>query len=233
MNNQEFAGVFSKNLLENASQKAMPETILRDSLSKTIFNKLEAEGCDFNGATRGKVEIAKRWLREIVYPWYRLKSIATPTHKMGPVVQELNKLDLDRMDIGNILDTYAKSVKLHSYIKFEIQLERPGYLILLEKGTSGKLYCLSPSCLALNSHFPAGTVSLPQKGAPIEYIEITGETGTEEFIAAIAPERPKLDWLPKPDQTPLLLQGEHLQEFLAYFEGKSDCTLWYMDYQVV
>ncbi len=41
-------------------------------------------------------------------------------------------------------------------------------------------------------------------------------------IAAIAPERRKLDWLMKPDQPPLLLQEKHLQEFLTYFEDKSE-----------
>lgn len=229
LNNQKLADVLSDNLLNNSGQKAMPEIILRDSLSKTIFKKLEVEGCDFDGAKRDKVEIAKRWLREIVYPWYLLKNMAVSTNKMGPVIEGISDLDMWRSD-----SNYPNTVPLGSEIKFEVQLERPGYLTLLEKGTSSKFFCLSPSFLAPSPNFnEAGAVSLPMEGASRESFKLSGKPGVEEIIVAIAPERPQLDWLPKADQEPLLLQGKHLQEFLVYFEGKSDCTLWYMDYQVV
>ncbi|MEM1169732.1 MAG: DUF4384 domain-containing protein [Cyanobacteria bacterium P01_H01_bin.35] len=228
LNNSALADILSRNLLENASKKATPDIILRDSL-RTIFKKLEVEGCDFNGAKRDKVEIAKQWLREIVYPWYLLKNMAVSTNKMGPVIQEMSKMDMWRSD-----SNYPNTVRLGSEIKFEVQLERPGYLTLLEKGTSSKFFCLSPSFLAPSPSFnEAGAVSLPMEGASKKSFKLSGKPGVEEIIAAIAPERPQLDWLPKADQEPLLLQGKHLQEFLVYFEGKSDCTLWYMDYQVV
>lgn len=227
-NNPALADVLSENLLENASQKATPDIILRDSL-RTIFKKLEAEGCDFEGAKRDKVEIAKRWLREIVYRWYMLKNMAVSTNKMGPVIPKVSTMDMWQHD-----SDYPSSVPLGSEIKFEVQLERPGYLTLLEKGTSGKFYCLSPSFLAPSPSFnEAGAVLLPMEGASIKSFKLKGKPGVEEIIVAIAPERPKLDWLPKPNQPPLHLEGEHLQEFLAYFEGKSDSTLWYMDYKVV
>ncbi len=229
LNNQQLADVLSNNLLHNAGKKAVPEIILRDSLSKTIFKKLEIEGCDFNGAKRDKVEIAKHWLRQIVYPWHLLKNIATLTDKMGPKVQEISTIDMWRSD-----SNYPNTVPLGSHIKFEVQLERSGYLTLLEKGTSGKFYCLSPSFLAPAPNFnDAGVISLPMEGASRKSFKLSGKPGVEEIIVAIAPERPKLDWLPKPDQPPLSLKGEHLQEFLKYFEAESDCTLWYMDYQVV
>ena len=85
LNNQKLSDVLSHNLLQNTSKKSASDIILRDSL-RTIFRKLEVEGCDFNGATRDKVKIAKRWLREIVYPWKILKNMATSTNKMGPVM---------------------------------------------------------------------------------------------------------------------------------------------------
>ncbi|MCL2934167.1 MAG: DUF4384 domain-containing protein [Trichodesmium sp. MAG_R03] len=222
-NNPALATFLSQSLLENTSQKATSDIILRDSL-RTIFKKLEIEGCDFHGATRDKVKIAKQWLRQIVYPWHLLKNMATSTNKMGPVPQgaDIYKADSD----------YPKTVPLGSEIKFEVRLEHPGSLTLLEKGTSGKFYCLSPSFLATSSIFDAGIISLPMEGAPVNYFQLNGKPGVEEIIAAIASEPPKLDWLPKPDQPPLLLEGKHLQEFWAYFEGKSDFTLWYMHYQV-
>ncbi len=228
LNNPELADILSDNLLKNASKKATPEIVLRDSL-RTIFKKLEAEGCDFNGAKRDKVEIAKHWLREIVYRWYLLKNMAVSTNKMGPVIQKVSTLDMWQHD-----SNYPDRVPLGSEMKFEVQLKRPGYLTMLEKGTSGKFYCLSPSFLAPSPSFnEAGAVLLPMEGASIKSFKLSGKPGVEEIIVAIAPERPKLDWLPKPDQPPLSLKGEHLQEFLKYFEGESDCTLWYMNYQVV
>lgn len=76
LTNQALADVLSTNLLKSGSKN--PENSLRDSLTKTIYKKLEAEGCNFNGANNDKVEIAKKWLRQVAYPWYQLKNIATP-----------------------------------------------------------------------------------------------------------------------------------------------------------
>ncbi|NEP82031.1 MAG: DUF4384 domain-containing protein [Okeania sp. SIO3B3] len=229
--------------------------LLRDRWDKKICpsltEEMEKDGYQFNGKNKWKV--VRKWLIEVKYPewlkekqklegilprpqlltvyslWEELKFRANLTDKMGPRVQEISKMDMYEAD-----SDYPNTVLLGSNIKFEVQLERPGYLTLLEKGSSGKLYCLSPSFLAPAPHFnQTGVISLPQEGARIKSFKLTGKPGVEEIVAAIAPERPKLDWLPKPDQPPLLLQGKHLQEFLVYFEGKSDCTLWYMDYQVV
>ncbi|MGD1705070.1 DUF4384 domain-containing protein [Dapis sp. BLCC M229] len=229
--------------------------LLRDRWDKKICPDLAPimakDGYQFNG--KNKWQLVRKWLIEVKYPewlkekqklegilpipqlltvyslWEELKFRTNPTEKMGPRVQKISDMDMYEAD-----SDYPNSVPLGSHIKFEVQLERLGYLTLLEKGTSGKLYCLSPSFLAPAPHFnQTGVISLPQEGAPKNSFKLTGKPGVEEIIAAIAPERPKLDWLPKPDQPPLLLQGKHLQEFLVYFEGKSDCTLWYMDYQVV
>ncbi|MDE5083304.1 MAG: DUF4384 domain-containing protein [Trichodesmium sp. St18_bin1] len=229
LNNQKLSDVLSHNLLQNTSKKSASDIIMRDSL-RTIFRKLEVEGCDFNGATRDKVKIAKRWLREIVYPWQILKNMATSTNKMGPVIgiPEVGGSGMHKVDFN-----YPSTVHLGSEIKFEVRLERPGYLTLLEKNTSGQFYCLYPSFLGTLPVFDAGVVSLPMEGAPVNYFTLTGKLGIEEIIAAIAPERPKLDWLPEGNQPPLLLEGKHLQEFLRYFRGEPNSTLWYMNYKVV
>ena len=218
LNNSALADVLSINLSENT---------LRDSLRR-IFKKLEDEGCHFNGATRDKVDIAKQWLREIIYPWQILKNMATSTNKMGPVLKGMSTMDMYKVD-----SDYPKTVPLGSQIKFEVRLERPGYLTMLERGTSGEFYCLSPSFLGALPIFDAGVVSLPMEGAPVDYFKLDGEPGVEEIVAAIAPERPRLNWLPQGDQPPLLLEGKHLQEFLTYFQAESDSTLWYMYYEVV
>ena len=209
-NNSALADFLSSNLSENT---------LRDSLRR-IFKKLEDEGCHFNGARRDKVDIAKQWLREIIYPWQILKNMAISTNKMGPVLKGMSTMNMYKVD-----SDYPKTVPLGSEIKFEVRLERPGYLTLLERGTSGEFYCLSPSFFGALPIFDAGVVSLPMEGAPVDYFTLTGERGVEEIIAAIAPERPRLNWLPQGDQPPLLLEGKHLQEFLTYFQAESDSLI--------
>ena len=62
LNNPALATCLSQSLLKDTSQKATSKIILRDSL-KTIFKKLNREGCDFHGVTREKVKIAKQWLQ--------------------------------------------------------------------------------------------------------------------------------------------------------------------------
>ena len=154
--------------------------------------------------------------------------MATSTNKMGPVLQGMSTMDMYKVD-----PHYPKTVPLDSEIKFEVRLERRGYLTLLERGTSGEFYCLSPSFLGALPIFDAGVVSLPMEGAPVDYFRLDGKPGVEEIIAGISQERPRLSWLPQGDQPPLLLEGKHLQEFLTYFQAESDSTLWYMFYDVV
>lgn len=192
------------------SNNSAPEIILRDHLKK-IFIKLEAEGCPSQGIKKNKVEIAKEWLREIIYPWEKIKTIATPTDKIGPVVlPTLGTLGMDSRTI------YLKSVKSGSYIKFEVHLKNPGYLTLWEKNNSGKMWCLSPSFLAPSPLFPAGIASLPQEGGYQDYFNLIG-TGVEEIIAAIAPEPPRLNWLPKPKEPPLELQKKPFTGVVSIF----------------
>ncbi len=181
LNNQKLADVLSKNLLHNTGKKAGAKIILRDCLSKTIFKKLEVEGCDFNGVKRDKVEIAKQWLREIFYPWHLLKNMAVSTNKMGPVIPGISDLNMYTPN-----SNYRNTIPAGTDIKFEVQLERPGYLTLLEKGTTGEFFCLSPSSLfAPYPNFKeASKVLLPMEGAPIKVFELSSEPGVEEIIVA-------------------------------------------------
>ena len=228
--------------------------LLKDRWNKNIYpcftEEMKKDGYQFNG--QKKWQVVRKWLIEVKYPewlkekqklegflqglkllttsglWEELKFRAVPTNKMGPVTREIGDMNMWRRD-SNYRDTIPPGTE----IKFEVQLERPGYLTLLEKGTSGEFFCLSPSFLAPSPYFnEAGIVSLPMEGAPIEFFELSLQPGVEEIIVAIAPERPRLDWLPKPDEEPLQLQQKHLQEFLVYFESESDCTLWYTNYRV-
>jgi len=235
-NDKELAEKFKEVLLQGTKEGKDPAIIMRDRL-KVICEKLEAEGCDFNGATKGKWKTAKRWLRETVFPewvktrphpltleqfWQQLVDRARPTKYMGPVIAD----DLD------MWSPYQDCVRLGSNIRFEFKLGHAGHLLLLEKATSGKVFCLCPSFLAPRSYLRDGKTVLPQEGAPIKSFKITGNIGIEQIVAVMGENLPPLNWIPQPDQQPLRLKEDHLDDLLQYLEGRSDYQVLYAEYTV-
>ncbi|WP_199246525.1 DUF4384 domain-containing protein [[Phormidium] sp. ETS-05] len=161
--------------------------------------------------------------------WYQLKKQAIPTTQMGPVLAKPGQT----LNMWAPETQYLKEVPVKSQIKFEVNLERDGYLVLLEKGTSGQLFCLCPSFVAPQPQLSAGPVQLPQETGRVKYFTLTGDGGREEIVALIAKEPPPLDWLPKGDQPPLELNNDHLNDLLSYLNPGPDCQVWYSDYMVV
>jgi hypothetical protein len=239
---KDIAAYLEVELIEGTNDGANPATILRDRL-KAICDKFEAEGCNFQEETRGRWKIAKRWLREVLYPewlkqhylipltcdqlWQQLWETATPTDKMKPVLLE----SLPTLDMGEVETAEAQilSFSLDSKIRFEVNLDRAGYLLLLEKGPSGKIWCLCPSSnFAPKPQHPGGRVSFPQAGSRQKYFELD-RPGQEEIVAVIAKDVPRSDWLPKPGK-PL---GEgNLARLLEYLNHCQDCQVLRMAYRV-
>jgi|SRR5919202_3381674 hypothetical protein len=224
LENKELAEVFEPQLTKDSSDAG---NTLRDCL-KAIYKKLEGEGCNSKGATTDKLPIAKSWLRDTVYPkwlkehlWEQLKATATPTNKMGPVLAELATLGMRRK--------YLKTVPLGSEIKFHVNLDREGYLILLEREPSGILCCLCPSEYAPKSRCPAGLTVLPQ---PSSLYFGADEEGCEQILALITQELPPIDWLPKGSEEPLELSVSHLNELLEYLNYSPDSKVLYAEYMV-
>lgn len=160
--------------------------------------------------------------------WNLLREKATPTNKMGPVLVPA----IPTLEMWEMPGEYLKTVRLGSHIHFHIELETTGHLILLEKGTSGKLWCLCPSFFAPQSYLNPGKVVLPQENSRQKSFKVSGVPGIEELVAIIAATSPPFPWLPKPDHHPLQLQEPHLQELLAYFDGRPESSILYMDYAV-
>ncbi|MGB7443265.1 MAG: DUF4384 domain-containing protein [Coleofasciculaceae cyanobacterium] len=231
-------------LIEGASEGANPATILRDCL-KAICNKLEVAGCNYGDAKKGKWKIAKRWLREVLYPewvkqrnlipltgsqlWQQLWETATPTDKMQPVpLASLSQLEMGEAEMAD----KSLAFPLGGKIQFEIELDGAGYLLLLEKGTSGKMWCLCPSGFAPEPHHRGGRVRLPQAKSRHKYFKLTGLPGQEEIVAVIAREVPRLEWLPKPGEPLLQLREGHLTGLLEYLKSYQDCQVFRMVYRV-
>ncbi len=242
---KDIAAYIETELIEGTSDGANPATILRDRL-KAICDKFEAEGCDFQGVTKGRWKIAKRWLREVLYPewlkqrhlipltcdqlWQQLREIAKPTDKMKPVLLEF----LSNLEMGEaeMTEEDSFSFRLNSRIRFEVNLDSAGYLLLLEKGTSGKMWCLCPSGFAPEPKHSEGWVSLPQASSRHRYFKLTGSPGQEEMVAVVTKDVPRLDWLPQPGEPLLQLREGHLTGLLEYLNLARDCQVLRMAYRV-
>ncbi|MFN6515854.1 MAG: DUF4384 domain-containing protein [Nostoc sp. CreGUA01] len=160
--------------------------------------------------------------------WQQLQLLSSPTEQMGLVLVKEETLGWGQ----KIPSRYEKSVQVGNYIRFEVNLETPGYLLLLQKDTSGQLWCFCPSCFAPQPHLNTGKTTLPQEGSPITSFPIEGNPGKEEIIAVFTKEVPALDWLPQGDNDPLELEESHLVALLEYVTGRGEYQLWYTDYMV-
>ncbi len=233
-------------LLEGTNEGANPATIMRDRL-KVICQKFAEAGCDFNGnSDKGRWKIAKCWLREVVYPewlknhplvpltceqlWQQLWHKATENRQLKLLVPQLEGLE---MGTAEMTESDLLAVRLGSRVKLEVSLDRDGYLLVLEKGTSGKIWCLSPSGFAPEPYVSGGRVILPMRGSRHQSFHITGKTGEEEIVAVIAKTIPLLDWLPNKGDPLLQVGVEHLQGLFGYLRQHPDCLLLRMAYRVV
>ena len=159
--------------------------------------------------------------------WQQLKTQGSHTEKMGLVIAK----DTLAWGWGNH-KRYEKSVKLGSYVQLEINLETPGFLLLIQKDSSGQAWCFCPSCFAPKPQLETGKTSLPQQGAEITAFPIEGTVGKEEIIAVIAQNISGLDWLPQGKDVPLELTSNHITELIEYVNKQDNCQVWYTDYAI-
>ncbi|MFB2971685.1 DUF4384 domain-containing protein [Aerosakkonema sp. BLCC-F183] len=220
--------------LNKGTENGEAYRIFRQQLS-AICKKLEAAGCPPPSKGVDRWKNAKCWLREEVFPqwakeqglvalhpWEQLLKLATPTDKMGPKL-------FGMLDMGS---PYEECLPLGSNIVFEVKLETPGYLLLLEKGTTGRFWCLCPSVYAPQPSLPVGVAVLPQRASGKKSFKITGSIGLEQLVAVIGKEKPSLDWLPEGSGKTLQLEERHLNELLKYLECSGDWKVLYREYTV-
>ncbi|MBE9092406.1 DUF4384 domain-containing protein [Tychonema sp. LEGE 07203] len=154
--------------------------------------------------------------------WQQLADKATCNDRIGLVLADV-------LDLGS---EYQNCVRLGSNIRFEVNLENAGYLLLLDKGTSGKVYCLCPSGYAPEPQVPAGLTVLPQSCSSRKSIKVTGNLGLEQLVAVIAKNKPDINWLQEGSKAPLQLRENHLKVLLDYLKESSDCRVIYMEFTV-
>jgi Domain of unknown function (DUF4384) len=161
--------------------------------------------------------------------WQKLKTQGSHTEKMGLV---LAKEDTLAWGWGN-QKRYEKSVKVGSYVQFEINLETPGFLLLIQKDTSGQVWCFCPSCFAPQPHLETGKTSLPQEGAEITAFPIEGIPGKEEILAVIARDISGLTWLPQGSDEPMELECDRISELYDLVSQQGNCQVFCTGYMVI
>jgi hypothetical protein len=160
--------------------------------------------------------------------WQQLQSLGSPTEKMGLVLVKEETLGWSRQASS----IYEKSVPLGSRIRFEINMESAGYLLLIQKDTSEKVWCFCPSCFAPQTQLNQGRTVLPQADSPMKSFQIEGVPGKEIVFAIITAEIPNLDWLPQPNDEPLELTENHLSQLCNFISNNMDCNVIYTEYEV-
>ncbi len=152
-----------------------------------------------------------------------LRSIATFTDQIWPVsadrVGPARSRSLLR-DLGAPQDDVQHGHKLGSRVALAIESERAGHLLLLDEGTSAKIYCLCPSWFAPSMQLPPGLSYLPQEGSQYDSFAVTGDPGREHLLAIVTDEPLGLDWLPPDPQVPArVLSSGDVDSLLEKLEG--------------
>ncbi len=243
-----FAGEWGDVLLEDIqdSHRSDPAIILRDRL-KVICDRIESAGCDFNGTQRGKWKVAKCWLREEIFPqWLQENTPATSLEQCWQQLWDLAQLATEKQIKPAIVSSRSSDnldlrwnqetaeytpVPLGSWIRYQVGFQ--GYLLLLERFTSGEIWCLSPSFLAPMWPFAGDETTIPDEKAQVSALEVTGSPGWENVVVAIAPSPLKWDWLPRLEDQPLQLRGEHLRELLDFARNDNSFEWFKIKYELI
>jgi hypothetical protein len=112
-------------------------------------------------------------------------------------------------DLGAPQDNAQHAYPLGSHLRLVVECDRESYLLLLNKGTSGKLYSLCPSLFAPQQRLQRGLNTLPQAASQYPSFAVTGVPGREHLLAILSDEPVGAQWMPAtPTAAPALLLGD-------------------------
>jgi hypothetical protein len=236
LENEQLAEVLEKDLTTKKSKDA--PGIQRDYLTH-IFKKLEAEGCPSQDLKKDKCDKVQEWIGNTFYSqwlqehlWEQIKAKGTRTNKMGVVFAVTEPVGTMGL-LPKKTNPYRDTVPLNSDILFKANLDKEGYLILLERAPSGAVFCVCPSEFAPEPRCQLGERTLPQYPPSPNPTFTAWEEGNEQLLAVISEELPPLEWLGKSKEEALELDGVHLKGLLDYLESISASQVFYTEYRVM
>jgi hypothetical protein len=111
---------------------------------------------------------------------------------------------------------FLTEIVAESKVWIDLDVQQPGYLILLDLDAAGDITCLSPSHCVPEYQLEVGVERLPQE-ISAERVFAPATLGKEVLLAAILPEKPDFAWLSVDDfQT---LDAVQLGQLLAYVKA--------------
>ena len=247
--NQAIAECYTTELLEHTKYQESEDEGIRKKESNRIFNQqlsaicktLEKAGCNFNGDKKGRWILAKKWLREEVFPqWLQENHLVTREqvwqHFSKKADRRSENIELEVVGdthLGLIHKESRWDVPFKSNLRFKLNLDSMGHLILLEKAPSGEICCVCPSTYAPKSQFTENAQIMLPQSPPSPYPCFTAnERGKEEILAIFTPKKPPFDWLDKNRQKFIQFEKGHLVALWQYVQAESESQMFYLEYWV-
>ncbi len=134
-----------------------------------------------------------------------LRVLARFTDQIWPVPADRVQRGASRSalrDLGAPQDGVQHGLRLGSRVCLAIESDRDGHLLLLDEGTSGKLYCLCPSAFAPETRLVAGRSYLPQQASRYDAFVVSGNPGREHLLAILTDAPLGLEWIPNKPKVP-------------------------------
>lgn len=148
-----------------------------------------------------------------------LRALARFTDQLWPLPAENRQFLADRgglRDLGAPQDGVQYEFRLGSRVCLAVESDRAGHLLLLDEGTSGKIYCLCPSDFAPDAHLASTRTYLPQQDSKYNAFVVSGKPGREHLLAIITDEPLGFDWMPSNPKTPArLLSNSDINALLS------------------
>lgn len=118
--------------------------------------------------------------------------------------------------LGAPQDHVRHEHRIGSDVCLAIETSRDGYLLLLDEGPEGIIYCLCPSWFAPTSFLPKDRHYLPQLGSQYDAFRITGSPGREQLLAIISDRPLDMNWMPADPNTPArVLDSSDVESLLS------------------
>jgi hypothetical protein len=122
-------------------------------------------------------------------------------------------------DLGEVADDICHSFALGEKIQLRLESDQDGILTLLDFGSSGAVYCLSPSAFVPDPRIRAGTTVLPTPTARLAAFTVTGTPGREQLMAVITQSPLPFDWSPAPGQAARKLVPQDLAALVEHLRA--------------
>ena len=187
-----------------------------------LLRALEKAGVQHNGissptASAGAEEPKLAWSLE------ELWKLGSFTDQLWPVpARAIAPVTPTRgfRDMGEAQDDLSHGYRLGEQVRLLLEVDRGGHLLLIDRGTSGKLYCLCPSAFAPLCRVERGLNVYPQPGSRYPAFVLSGATGREQLLAILSEQPLSLNWMPNDPRTPArILSGADVQDLLTLLKG--------------